>query len=99
VAIPTVFGAGTNPTANTTKSFRLGAGTTVYVLDDGGTLTPSVVVLAPGIVLYSDAAPTNAAIVAAMKDYLQRSSDYHEGAGGFTAQGTKQVAPTLTLCT
>lgn len=97
MAIPTSFGPIT-PEANVTNVFPL-IGNVAYGIDVGGSLTPSVVSIAEGMVLYMDAAKTTAQIVDAMKAWLQDVGRYHDGAGGFQAQASRQFLPTKTLCT
>lgn len=98
MAIPTSFGAST-PVANTTKSFPI-TGTGIVGFDDGGTLSPKLIQLAANVTVVVAATTTDAAIAAAMQAWLRQMGYNPDGAaGGYPAQGTKQYAATLTLCT
>jgi len=102
MAIPTDF-KGFTPAANTTKSFKLlGSATTgLWVCDVDGTLSTTCVRvdIGPNLVLFMDQAYTDAQLIPLVRDWLARAGGYHEGAGGVTADGTKQVAVTATTCT
>ncbi len=97
MAIPTDF-KGPTPAAGTTKTFKLFGSTTVglWVMDIDGSLsaTTKVVPLTATATIIADAAYTDAELAALVKDWLQRAGQYHEGAGGQPADGTKQFLVT-----
>jgi hypothetical protein len=102
VAIPTDF-KGYTPAAGTTKSFKiLGSSTVgVWANDVDGTLSATSlrIDIGPNLVLFATQAYTDAQIVVLLKDFLARMGAFHEGAGGQTADATKQVAISGTTCT
>lgn len=103
MAIPTDF-KGFTPAANTTKTFRiLGSATVgIWACDVDGTLsaTCSQVPLAPNLILFMDAAFTDAQIATALQDYLRGQAVIHDGqAGGYKANGTQQSAFSGTTAT
>jgi hypothetical protein len=102
MAIPTDF-KGPTPAAGTTASFRVFGSTTVgiWALDIDGTLSAAVkrIDLGPNLSILTGVAYTDAQVVALVKDWLSRMGALHEGAGGNTAETTKQVLVTATVCT
>jgi hypothetical protein len=100
VAIPTNF-QGYTPAAAATKSFKIFGSATVGVWgnDVDGTMTPAIVNLAPNMAVVMAQSYTDAQIIAAMQDFINRSGAAHDGAGGYVAQASKQIALTSTTCT
>lgn len=102
MAIPTDF-KGPTPAANTTKSWKLFGSATVgsWVLDIDGTLSAasSMIPLGPNIAIVTNAAYTDAQVIALVQDWLSRMGALHDGAGGKPAETTKQFAVTATTCT
>lgn len=102
MAIPTDF-KGPTPAANTTKSFKLFGTTTVgvWALDIDGTLAAAsfTIPLAANLAIVGAAAATDAAIIAAVKDWLSRMGALHDSAGGQNIETTKQALVVATTCT
>ena len=96
MAEPTVWGF--TAVANTSTSFPV-EGTNVYGVDISGALVPKRIQVGANMILLLTATKTNAEIVTAMKQFIQRYSDGHDGAGGFLPQETLQTAPALTTTT
>lgn len=99
MAIPTDF-KGYTPSAGTTKSFKLFGNDTVGVWanDVDGTLSATTkrIDIGPNLALFMTQTYTDAQIAALLKDWLARMGEFHEGAGGTMAEGTKQVLVTAT---
>jgi hypothetical protein len=102
MAIPTDF-KGPTPSAGTTKSYKLFGSATVgqWVMDIDGTLAAATfrVDLGPNLAIVGGQAYTDAQLIPLVKDWLARMGAQHDGAGGFSAETTKQVVPTATTCT
>lgn len=97
MAIPTNF-QGFTPAAGTTKTFKiLGSATVgIWACDVDGTLSATCfqVPIAPNLILFMDQAYTDAQLIPVIKDWLARAEGHlsGQGAGGFKADATKQVA-------
>ena len=97
MAIPTDFN-GFTPSAGTTLTFKiLGSATTgIWACDVDGTLSATCykVPVAPNLILFMSQAYTDAQLIAAVTDWLQRMSGklVGGGAGGQKVETTKQVA-------
>jgi hypothetical protein len=97
MAIPTDF-KGPTPSAGTTKTFKLFGSTTVgiWAMDIDGTLAAATktITLNANAAIVLGAAHTDAEVVALVKDWLTRMGAFHDGAGGQSAETTKQVVVT-----
>jgi len=100
MAIPTNF-QGYTPAAGATKSFKiLGSATTgVWGNDVDGTFTPSIVNIAPNLALFAGQVYTDAQILSALQEFMNRSGVSVGAAGGPPAQPSKLIALTSTTCT
>lgn len=96
MAEPTVWGFAA--VANTSKSFPI-EGTNLYGVDISGALVPKVVRLDANVHLLLTATKTDAQLVTALQEYIQRLGAGHEGAGGSPAQAAKQITLPLTTTT
>lgn len=80
----------------TPNSFPIGR-SGITGIDEAGTITPVVIGIGTDIEVLLTAVKTNAEVVAAMQDFIRRSGfGVTGGAGGQPAQGSIQIAPTLT---
>jgi hypothetical protein len=96
MAVPTSWGF--TAVAGTTTTFPIdGEGANLYAVDLGGTLTPTLIPLATGLVVVSSAGATDAEIAAAMIAFAARAGVGHQGAGGYPVQGVLQLDAALTV--
>jgi len=80
----------------TPNSFPIG-NSGITGIDEAGTITPVVVGIGANIDVLLTAVKTDAEVVAAMQGFIRRSGYGVSGAaGGQPAQGSIQIAPTLT---
>lgn len=94
MAAPTVWGF--TGVAGVTTTFPI-EGTNLYGVDIAGTLAPKSIKLVTGVHLLLTAETTDAALVAALQDFIKRMGTKIDGAaGGVPAQTTIQQALALT---